>query len=579
MQLFARNEWGELVSELLQAINKKLELIESRGDKAIFISLKSHEQLAKDVAQIEALGSADKPLCGLIFAVKDNIDVAGLETTAACPAFAYTPDRSAVVVEKLQAAGAIVLGKTNLDQFATGLVGVRSPYGVPRNVLRADLVPGGSSSGSAVAVAAGLVDFALGTDTAGSGRIPAGMNGIVGLKPSLGLLSSTGMLPACRTLDTISIFSRDVRTAARVAAVAAGYDATDAYSRELPVPRLSAMPRGLRIGVPRVAQRLFFGDQPAEEAYAADLETMQTLGASIVEIDFEPLHAVARLLYEGPWVAERYSATKSLLETHPDEMLPITRSIIEPGRTLTAVATFEAYYRLAELRRKAEQLLAEIDCLAAPTIPRFYTLEDLAAEPVRYNSNLGSYTNFVNLLDLCAISVPAGMRSDRLPSSLTFIASAGRDGFVASIAAAVENNEAVRPADRAPGLVELAVVGAHLTGLPLNRELVELGATFVREAETTPDYKLFALEGTVPPKPGLLRTERGVGRAIKAEIWALEPAAFGKFVANIPGPLGVGTLQFSDGSQAKGFLVEAVATQGQRDISEFGGWRAYLSVT
>lgn len=567
------------MSELFRKITARLELLKTHGDEAMFISLRTRADLEREVARVEQPGTRNKPLFGLIFAVKDNIDVAGLPTTAACPAFSYMPDRSAFVVEQLEAAGAIVLGKTNLDQFATGLVGVRSPYGVPRNVLRADLIPGGSSSGSAVAVAAGIVDFSLGTDTAGSGRIPAGMNGIVGLKPSLGLLSSTGMLPACRTLDTISIFAGDVDLAARVSAVAAGYDLTDPYSRKLPAPDLGAMPKGLRIGVPLVDQRLFFGDEAAEAAYAADLETMRTLGASIVEMDFETLHAVARLLYEGPWVAERYSATRSLLETQPEAMLPVTRSIIEPGGKLSAVAAFEAYYKLAELRRKAEHLLAAVDCLAVPTIPRFYTVEDLAAEPVKYNSNLGSYTNFVNLLDLCAISVPAGKRSDGLPSSLTFIAQAGRDGFVASIAAAVERKEAARADASAPGRIEIAVVGAHLTGLPLNRELAELGATFIRGAETTPDYRLFALGGTVPPKPGLLRTQKGAGTAIKTEIWALEPAAFGKFVANIPGPLGIGTLQFSDGSQAKGFLVEAVATEGARDISEFGGWRAYLSAS
>jgi allophanate hydrolase len=568
---------GICVSELLQKVEEKLELLEARGDGAMFISLKSREEIARDVARIEGIGPSGKPLYGLLCAVKDNIDVAGLPTTAACPSFAYIPDRSAFVVERLEAAGAIVIGKTNLDQFATGLVGVRSPYGVPRNVLRPDLIPGGSSSGSAVAVAAGIVDFSLGTDTAGSGRIPAGMNGIVGLKPSLGLLSSTGMLPACRTLDTISVFTREVELAALVTSVAAGYDEADAYSRKLPVPALGSMPKGLRIGVPRVDQRLFFGDDAAEAAYAADLETISALGADIVEMDFEIFHAVARLLYEGPWVAERYSATKSLLETRPEEMLPVTRSIIEPGGKLSAVAAFEAYYKLAELRRKAEPLLATVDCLAVPTIPRFYTVEDLAAEPVKYNSNLGSYTNFVNLLDLCAISVPSGMRSDGLPSSVTFIAPAGRDGFVASIAAAVEGKEAARSEAVTVDRIEIAVVGAHLTGLPLNRELTELGATFLREVTTSADYRLFALNGTVPPKPGLLRTEKGAGSAIKTEIWALEPAAFGKFVAKIPGPLGIGTLQFSDGSQAKGFLVEAIATADARDISEFGGWRAYLS--
>ena len=563
--------------DLREKISASLERLKACSDDAIFLSIKPRETLEAEAARLQLAGPDGRPLFGMLFAVKDNIDVAGLPTTAACPAFSYSPERSAFVVERLEAAGAIVVGKTNLDQFATGLVGVRSPYGVPRNALRADLVPGGSSSGSAVAVAAGIVDFSLGTDTAGSGRIPAGMNGIVGLKPSLGLLSSSGMLPACRTLDTISLFARDVELAARATAVAAAYDAGDAYSRKLPALSLGLMPPGVRIGVPLVGQRLFFGDDAAEAAYAADLDMMRSLGAEIVEIDFEIFHTVARLLYEGPWVAERYAATRSLLETRPEAMLAVTRSIIEPGARIGAVATFEAFYKLADLRRQAEPILAAVDCLAVPTIPRFYTIDDLRAEPVKYNSNLGSYTNFVNLLDLCAISVPAGIRSDGLPSSLTFIAPAGRDGFVASIAASVEKKEVARSNRPPPEYIELAVVGAHLSGLPLNRELTELGAVFIREVETAPDYKLFALSGTVPPKPGLLRAEKGGGSAIKAEIWALEPAAFGKFVATIPSPLGIGTLQFSDGTQAKGFLVEAVAAKDARDISEFGGWRAYLS--
>jgi allophanate hydrolase len=561
------------VDAVLASLAKLAEI----NDPAIFLALKDKAVLLDEAEVLQAAGPADKQLYGMVFAVKDNIDVAGMPTTAACPAFSRMPERSATVVSKLEAAGAIVLGKTNLDQFATGLVGVRSPYGVPRNVLRPDLIPGGSSSGSAVAVAAGIVDFALGTDTAGSGRIPAGMNGIVGLKPSLGLLSSTGMLPACRTLDTISVFARTVALAAEVTALAAGYDAEDAYSRPLPPIAVTSPHHGLRIGVPFPAQRLFFGDAAAEAAYVADLETLVGMGATIVEMDFEPLHAVARSLYEGPWVAERYAATKPLVEENPAAMLPVTRSIIEPGGKLTAVATFEALYKLAALKRDVEPLLASIDCLAVPTVPRFYTVADLDAEPVKYNSNLGSYTNFVNLLDLAAISVPTGMRGDGLPSSLTFIAPAGRDGFLAGIGMAVESG-GLPGSGSAVGddHIELAVVGAHLSGLPLNHELTNLGGTFLRKVETLPSYRLFALAGTLPPKPGLLRVANGEGRAIEAEIWALEPSAFGKFVANIPAPLGVGTLSFSDGSSAKGFLVEAVATSGARDISDFGGWRPFV---
>lgn len=402
------------------------------NDPACFIALRSREDALKRARALEAEGPRGRPLYGLTFAVKDNIDVAGLGTTAACPDFSYRPHQSAFVVARLEAAGAIAIGKTNLDQFATGLVGVRSPYGIPRNSLRADLIPGGSSSGSATSVGAGIVDFSLGTDTAGSGRIPAGLNGIVGLKPTLGLFSATGMVPACRTLDTISVFARSVELASRVASVAAGYDEADAYSRQLPSPALVPSTGALRIGVP--ATRYFFGDAAAEAAFVADLETLAGRGATLVELDFEPLHAVARLLYEGPWVAERYAATKPLIEEKPEALHPTTLKIIGGAKGLTAVAAFEAMYKLADLRRRTRPMIESVDALAVPTLPRAYTLADLEAEPVLYNSNLGTYTNFVNLLDLAAISVPVGTRSDGLPSSVTFIGRAGSDGRLAGYA-------------------------------------------------------------------------------------------------------------------------------------------------
>jgi allophanate hydrolase len=556
------------------AVRRAYQTLADYADPALFISIKPEADALREAATLEAAGPDDKALYGKVFAVKDNIDVAGLETTAACPAFSYRPKASALVVQKLEDAGAIVIGKTNLDQFATGLVGVRSPYGVPRNALRADLIPGGSSSGSAVAVAAGIVDFSLGTDTAGSGRIPAGMNGIVGIKPSLGLLSSTGMVPACRTLDTISIFARDVPTAMEATAVASGYDDADAYSRALPVPTLGGVPRSFKVGVPRPDQRKFFGDAHAEAAFAADIARLTTLGATIVELDFEPLHAVARLLYEGPWVAERYAATKALIESQPDAFHPVTHKIIGGGRDLTAVSAFEAMYKLADFKRTTAPIFSQVDILAVPTVPRVYTVAELEADPITLNSNLGSYTNFVNLLDLAAIAVPSGMRGDGLPSSLTFIGKAGTDGYLASIAAAVEGSAPDLPLRADAGKIEIAVVGAHLTGLPLNKDLVALGGTYLRDVTTTPDYALYALPGTVPPKPGLLRVASGT--SIAAEIWALDSRGFGEFVNTIPSPLGIGTLTFSDGTSAKGFLVEAEAVKGAEDISRFGGWRAYL---
>lgn len=555
------------------AVTRAYERLRAWNDPAMFITVRDEADALAAAAAIEAMAEPG-PLAGLVFAVKDNIDVAGLPTTAACPAFKYEPEASAFVVARLEAAGAIVIGKANLDQFATGLVGVRSPYGVPRNALNPDLIPGGSSSGSATSVGAGIVDFSLGTDTAGSGRIPAGMNGIVGLKPTLGLLSSTGMVPACRTLDTISIFAKTVDLATQVVAVAAGYDAADAYSRRLPAPVAGGMPPKLRVGVPPAAQRKFFGDNHAEAAFAADLERLKSLGADLIEIDFEPLHAVARLLYEGPWVAERYAATKPLIEENREAFHPVTLKIIGGAEGLTAVSAFEAIYRLADLKRQTAPIFDNVDCLAVPTVPRAYTVAELEADPIALNSNLGSYTNFVNLLDLSAISVPSGMRGDGLPSSVTLIGKTSADGYLAGIARAVEGAPELAQ-KAAPGRIEVAVVGAHLSGLPLNHELTNLGGTFVRTDETAADYSLHAL-ATTPPKPGLVRVAEG-GSRIAVEVWSLDAEGFGRFVNGIPAPLSIGTVTLADGTTPKGFLAEAAAVAGTEDISRYGGWRAYLA--
>jgi allophanate hydrolase len=355
---------------LTATIKETYDNIARHDDPALFIALRPKAESLAIAEALQAAGPEGKPLFGVPFAVKDNIDVAGLPTTAACPAFAYRPARSAFVVERLEQAGAIVVGKTNLDQFATGLVGVRSPYGVPRNALRPDLIPGGSSSGSAVAVGAGLVPFSLGTDTAGSGRVPAALNGIVGLKPSLGALSTSGVVPACRTLDTVSIFALGVADAFAVFQAAHGYDESDTYSRHLPLPVLSALPTNLRIGVPRAGQRQFFDDQEAEAAFARDIAAAVSLGARLVEFDFELFAEVARLLYEGPWVAERYAATKPLIESDPSALHPVTRAIVEGARRFDAVAAFEAFYRLADLKRRTERVWSDFDAMLVPTIPR-----------------------------------------------------------------------------------------------------------------------------------------------------------------------------------------------------------------
>jgi allophanate hydrolase len=576
---------------LVATIEETYDRIARHGDPSLFIALRPKAEALAEAERLQAEGSSGRALFGVPFAVKDNIDVAGLPTTAACPSFAYQPAKSAFVVERLERAGAIVVGKTNLDQFATGLVGVRSPYGVPRNALRADLIPGGSSSGSAVAVAAGLVPFSLGTDTAGSGRVPAALNGIVGLKPSLGALSASGVVPACRTLDTISIFALDVADAFEVFEATAAFDPGDPWSRRFPAPELSAWPAGVRLGVPRRDQLEFFGDHEAEAAFARDVAAAKALGASLVEFDFEPFAEVARLLYEGPWVAERYAATKPLIETDPGALHPVTRAIIEGARKFDAVAAFEASYKLAGLRRRTEGAWAAFDAMAVPTIPRPYTVAEVEADPMRLNSRLGTYTNFVNLLDLAACAVPSEMRGDGLPSSLTLIGRSGADGLLAGLAAEIQARSGVpmgatglavpppAPAIACPqsGRVALAVVGAHLAGLPLNPELVALGGAFLREAKTTGDYRLYALEGSKPPKPGLLRVGDGEGAPIRLELWTLDTASFGAFVARIPSPLGVGTVRLADGSSAKGFLVEAEAVRGAEDITRFGGWRAYLA--
>jgi allophanate hydrolase len=571
-------------------IDETYNRVERHNDPALFIALRPRAEALAIAERLQADGPEGKPLFGVPFAVKDNIDVGGMPTTAACFTFAYQPEKSAFVVERLERAGAIVVGKTNLDQFATGLVGVRSPYGVPRNALRPDLIPGGSSSGSATAVGAGLVPFSLGTDTAGSGRVPAALNGIVGLKPSLGALSAAGVVPACRTLDTISIFARDVADAFTVFGAACGYDESDAFSRPFPPPALSGVPSGLRIGVLRPDQLAFFGDAEAEAAFVRDLAVIEALGLRHVEFDFEPFAEVARVLYDGPWVAERYAATKPLIETNPEALHPVTRAIIEGARKFDAVATFEAFYKLADRRRRAERVWSDIDMMMVPTIPRPYTVAEVEADPIRLNSRLGTYTNFVNLLDLAAFATPSGMRSDGLPSSVTLIAPSGTDGLLAGVAAAIQARSGApmgATGERAPGApasvvqaprgrIALAVVGAHLAGLPLNRELVELGGTFLREAETTTDYRLFALP-TSPAKPGLLRVASGAGTAIKAELWSLDPASFGAFVAKVPAPLSIGAIRLADGSSVKGFLVEAEAVAGAADISKFGGWRSYLA--
>jgi len=576
---------------LMDTLTEALSLIERRGDPAIFTSLSTPESLASAVKALDGLDPATLPLYGVPFAVKDNIDVAGLPTSCACPDFSYIATRDATVVARLRRAGAIVIGKTNLDQFATGLNGTRSPYGTPRNAMRADLIPGGSSSGSGVAVALDLVPFALGTDTAGSGRIPAGMNNIVGLKPSLGLISTNGVVPACRSLDCVSIFALSVEDAWTALRVAAGPDDADPFSRTLPVGAMGAFPVRPRIAVPRRLDRASFGDTLAETAFVSAIARMEAMGATIVEIEMAPFFETARLLYEGAWIAERFAAVGSFLDSRPDAFHPVVRAIIEQGRNMTAVDAFRGQYRLAELKALAREALAGFDALMVPTMPAVYTVEQMLADPVRLNSHLGIYTNFVNLLDMCGISVPSEIRADGAPAGITLLAAAGRDAHIASIGAAFHASTGltmgatgrklppVRPASSrpAPGFHEIALFGAHLSGLPLNGELLAMGGSFVRRARTSADYRLYLLpEGRVR-RPGLLRGAPGSGAPIECEIWALPAEGYGRFVAGIPAPLGIGTVLLEGGGEVKGFVMEAIAAGNARDITEFGGWRGFLA--
>jgi allophanate hydrolase len=587
--LAASYDKGLRPTELVAAIYDR---IAARGEDNVWITLVPKDLALARAAALEISGrSAQQPLWGIPFAVKDNIDVAGLPTTAACPDFLFMPDRSATVVEKLLAAGAILIGKTNLDQFATGLVGVRSPYGVARNPFNADYIPGGSSSGSAVAVSSGLVSFSLGTDTAGSGRVPAGFNNIVGLKPTVGLLSATGMLPACKALDCISIFGLTVHDASAVLAVAAGYDAADGYSRPAPAgwhARPSALPKHFRFGVPRQDQLKFFGNSAAEALFLRAVERMTALGGEKVEIDYTPFAEAAGLLYTPAGTAERTAAVGDFLNSHADALYPVTRKIIEAGKQATGVDVHRHYYRIRDLQQASSVCWDQIDVLLLPTSGTIYTAKELEAEPIQFNSNLGYYTNFVNYFDLSALAVPNGFQPDGLPAGITLVGPRFSEPLLATIGEAYHRDSrlslgATRHAypetAAATGManypsVTVAVFGAHMSGLPLNYQLRDLGARLLSGCRTSSEYKLYVIAGALP-RPGMVRTRQG-GTAILGELWQVPTAGFGAFVAGIPAPLGIGDVTLEDGSVVKGFVCEASATVDAPDITSLGGWRAWL---
>jgi allophanate hydrolase len=519
------------------------------------------------------------PLAGVPFAVKDNIDVAGMETTAACPAFAYTASASAFVVERLSAAGAILIGKTNLDQFATGLTGTRSPYGAPRCVFNREYVSGGSSSGSAVVVAAGIVPLALGSDTAGSGRVPAAFNGLTGFKPTRGRWSTRGLVPACRSLDCVSALTVAAADAVLADSVIAGFDAEDPYSRcpgllpELSVP--------FRFGAPHGDQLEFMGDPESASLYHTALERLREAGGSAVEIDIAPLIDAARLLYCGPWVAERTTVVEELLARCGSAIHPVVRSIVEAGKGISAVDAFRGFHALQEHARRAATIWQSVDVLVLPTAPTIYRVSDVLAEPTALNSHLGLYTNFVNLLDMSAIAVPAGYRCNATGFGVSLIAPAWTDRALLELARRLE---IVCPSPGPPALdtsprtptVRLAVVGAHLQGLPLHFQLASRGARLAQRTRTAPAYRLYAMRTQTPPKPALVYVGAG-GRAIEVEVYELELAAFGSFVAEVPAPLAIGTVELNDGTEVRGFVAEPRALVGAEDITSEGGWRAYVA--
>jgi allophanate hydrolase len=538
-------------------------------------------------AQPPIAGSGTGPLAGLSFAAKDNIDAAGLPTTAACPAFAYSPAAHAAVVQKLLDAGASLHGKTNLDQFACGLNGTRSPYGAVPNAFNADYVSGGSSSGSAYVVATGQVDFSLGTDTAGSGRVPAGLNNIVGIKPSRGLISARGVVPAAQGVDCVSIFSRTVEVGARVLAAAMGYDAQDPYSRPLAL-KTQAFPEAFRFGVASPLE--FFGDAQAEAAYRQSVAQLEALGGQAVPIDYAPLAAAAALLYDSALVAERYTAVRDFFDAHESEVIEPVRGILARGRQYSAADLYTAQTQLRALGQQAASMWAQIDVLLVPTAPTHCRIDDMQRDPVALNSRFGAYTNFVNLLDYAAVSVPASIRPDGLPFGITLIGPCASDWQLCGLAQRFHHSTGLTlgatgeplpapaplPRLKPAATVKVAVVGAHLSGMPLNSQLTDRHARLIGTAQTAPHYSFFALPGTTPPKPGLVRVAPGEGSCIALEVWEMPLEHYGSFVALIPSPLGIGTLELAGGGSVQGFLCEAQATIGAQDISHLGGWRAYI---
>lgn len=586
LQNYARDELSP--TQLVETIHAGIQ----NDPDHVWISTLSLESLRSYARKVEAQSMSSLPLYGVPFAIKDNIDLAELPTTAACPAFAYTPPGSATVVQRLINAGAIPIGKTNLDQFATGLNGTRSPYGACRNAFNPAYISGGSSSGSAVAVAQGQVCFSLGSDTAGSGRVPAAFNNLIGYKPTRGWLSARGMVPACRSLDTISIFTLTATDAARILTIAAGYDAADIYSRE-------REGHGFNFGtaphfcfaIPCKQQLQFFGNRESERLFNEAVAQMQKLGGKTIEIDFQPFLEAGRLLYEGPWIAERYAAIQSFFELHSDQIISPVREIIATAKQHSATDAFKGFYQLRRIKQEADQLWADVDCLLTPTAGTIYPIQAMQQEPVRLNTNLSYYTNFMNLLDYAAVAVPAGFQGDGLPFGITLTAPPYQDEPLLQLAHRLQQaysfplgaTAITFPLNaRFPGVslssqVRVVVCGAHLSGLPLNEQLTRRKGRLITTTATSPDYRLYALPGNPPKRPGLIRVNKNAqGFPIEVEVWELPARELGSFVASIPAPLGIGSITLADGDTLPGFLCEHYAIENAVDISYSGGWRNYL---
>lgn len=588
-EIHERYKNGSLTIEtLLSDIRKQ---IEAYQDYNIWIHVLNDEELAPYLSKLSDKGVDDLPLYGIPFAIKDNIDLAHVPTTAACAEYSYIPEQSAFTVQLLIDVGAIPIGKTNLDQFATGLVGTRSPYGLVKNAFNPDYISGGSSSGSAVAVSLGQVSFSLGTDTAGSGRIPAAFNNLIGLKPTKGRVSTSGVVPACRSLDCVSLFALNPDDTATVFEIMDKYDSKDSYARDIKPNIVNETNESLKIGLPKTEQLQFFGNKDYEDLFNIFVNNISIEKYEIVRIDFSPFIEAAKLLYQGPWIAERYAAIEDIVENNPDKLFPVTREIISPAKSINAVDVFKSFYQLQEYKQQADKILKEVDFILTPTAGTHYRIDEVNNDPIQTNSNLGYYTNFMNLLDYSALAIPVSFNQDGLPFGVTLFAEAFNDEFLLKQVSTLLDNkmdnmgatgfsweakEVQTIESFEQTMIDVAVCGAHLSGMPLNHQLTERDATLIKACKTAESYRLYALAGGPPYRPGLIKAKEN-GAAIDVEVWRMPISKFGSFMLGIPHPLGIGKAVLDDGTEVNSFICEAFAISDAEDITNFGSWRSYIA--